>query len=125
MFFLDRNTKIDNTLSANELAQSFDWYWKFYGLEIPWLGGVQVLQRGIVEPHEQHRTAFCHRVMTIGSLELGGSNALASISCKIIKSLTPLFFGTSNIFEGFAMIGEYHFCVGNQITFHQLGVLTV
>lgn len=85
MLSLDRNAKIDNTLSANELAQTFDWYRKFYGLKIPWLGGVQVMQRGIVEPHEQHRTAFYHRVMTIGGLELGGKNALASISYRLAE----------------------------------------
>lgn len=85
MFSLDRSAKINNTLSANELAQTFNWYWKFHGLEIPWLGGLQVMQKGFVEPHEQHRTAFYHRVMTIGSLNFGGNNVLASISYRLAK----------------------------------------
>lgn len=85
MHHFDRKAKLDKALTANDLSLLFDRYWKYYGLEIPWLGNVQVMQRGIVDPHEKHRKNFYSRVMSFGGLEFGGNNAMASISYRLVE----------------------------------------
>lgn len=79
---LDKHALVDGYLTASQLHQVFDWYWKYFKFLIPWVGRFQVSQRGIVEPHEERSTDFYVRVMTDGPL--GEGKAIASLTYRLV-----------------------------------------
>lgn len=92
---LDRTQRIEGALTAEELNHLFNLYWKFFRLEIPWLGQAQVNHSGFVEGNPGHGNDFYVRVMTVGGPGLGGDRVLAQISYRLAAK------GEENIdFEG-------------------------